>query len=80
MVASGALFLWVLLRAQRGPRVELPPYRFSAPVHAVASVPKALNGFAVWVTLMVALTVANYGVPIFHLMTQKTNVPAVFSH
>jgi len=79
MVASGALFLWVLLRAQRGPRVALPPYRFSAPIHAVVSVPRALNGFTVWVTLMIALTVANYGVPIFHLLSQKTNVPAVFS-
>ena len=40
--------------------------------------PKALNGFAVWVVLMIALTAANYGVPIIQLMAAKTNVPAVY--
>jgi cytochrome c oxidase subunit I len=79
IVASGALFLFVLVTAQRAARVELRPYRFSEPVHRVVFVPAALNGFAIWVTLMVALTVANYGIPILHLMTTKTSVPAVFS-
>jgi cytochrome c oxidase subunit 1 len=74
MVSSGALLLWVLF-----PRIVLPPDRFSIPVHAVVSVPRALNGYAVWVTLMVALTVANYGVPIVHLLTHGTSVPAVYS-
>jgi cytochrome c oxidase subunit I len=78
MVASGALFVVVLFRAHRGPRIELKRYRFSAPLHPVMSVPKALNGFAIWVALMIALTVANYGVPIAALLTAKTNVPAVF--
>jgi cytochrome c oxidase subunit 1 len=78
VVASGTLFLIVLSRAQRGPRVELRPYRFSVPVHPVISVPKSLNGFAIWVTLMIALTIANYGFPIAQLMTAKTNVPAVY--
>jgi cytochrome c oxidase subunit I len=78
MVGSGALFVWVLFQAHHGPRIELKPYRFSAPLHPVVSVPKALNGFAIWVTLMIALTVANYGVPIAALLTAKTNVPAVF--
>lgn len=79
VVASGALFLFVLVMAQRAPRADVRPYRFSEPVHRVVSVPAALNGFAIWVTLMVALTVANYGIPILHLMTAKTSVPAVFS-
>ena len=77
MVCSGALFVVALLRAHRGPRVELPPYRFSESLHAVTSVPKTLNGFAVWVALMIALTIANYGVPIVQLLAAKTNVPAV---
>jgi cytochrome c oxidase subunit 1 len=46
-------------------------------VHAVVTVPRALNGFALWVALMIALTVANYGVPIAELMAAKTSVPAV---
>jgi cytochrome c oxidase subunit 1 len=77
MVASGALLVLVLLRAHRGLRIELRPYRFSAPLYPSISVPKALNGFAIWVTLMIALTIANYGVPIAALLTAKTNVPAV---
>lgn len=78
MVTSGALFVFILLKAHWNARVTLPAYRFSAPMHALLTVPRALNGFAVWVALMIALTVANYGFPIFQLITAKTNVPAVF--
>jgi cytochrome c oxidase subunit 1 len=78
MVISGALFVAILLRAHWSPRTAIAAYRFSSPVHALVTVPKALNGFAVWVILMIALTVANYGVPIFQLMSAKTNVPAVY--
>jgi cytochrome c oxidase subunit I len=78
MVASGALFVAILLRAQWSPRIEVPAYRFSLPAHALVAVPRALNGFAVWVILMIALTLANYGIPIIQLMTAKTNVPAVY--
>jgi cytochrome c oxidase subunit 1 len=78
MVTSGALFVGILLRAHWNVRIELSPYRFSSPVHAQLTVPKALNGFAVWVVLMIALTAANYGVPIIQLMAAKTNVPAVY--
>jgi cytochrome c oxidase subunit 1 len=42
-------------------------------------VPAALNGFALWFVLMVALTVVNYGFPIWQLMQLKTtSVPAVY--
>jgi cytochrome c oxidase subunit 1 len=78
MVTSGALFVVILLKAHWNARMELPPYRFSSPVHALMTVPKALNGFAVWVALMIALTAANYGVPIIQLMAAKTSVPAVY--
>jgi len=38
-----------------------------------------LNGFALWVGMMIALTLLNYGFPIFELATLKgTSVPAVF--
>jgi cytochrome c oxidase subunit 1 len=77
MLTSAALFVTILIRAHGNPRAELPAYRFSAPLHAVVTVPRALNGYALWVTLMIALTVANYGVPILELMAAKTSVPAV---
>jgi cytochrome c oxidase subunit 1 len=43
-------------------------------------VPVALNGFALWIALMIGLTVVNYGYPIVQLMAlPQTSVPAVSS-
>jgi cytochrome c oxidase subunit 1 len=77
MVLSAALFVVILVRGHRGALVALPRYRYSLALHPDAAVPKALNGFAVWVALMIALTLANYGVPIAQLLTARTSVPAV---
>jgi cytochrome c oxidase subunit 1 len=42
-------------------------------------VPIALNGFALWLTLMVGLTLVNYGYPIAQLLAlEGTSVPAVY--
>jgi cytochrome c oxidase subunit 1 len=75
---SGILFVVILARAHLHPQAQLAPYRFSVPVHASARVPKALNGFAVWVCLMIALTLTNYAIPIVELLRANTSVPAVF--
>ena len=41
--------------------------------------PVALNGFALWLTLMIGLTVVNYGYPIAQLLALKGNaIPAVY--
>jgi cytochrome c oxidase subunit I len=77
LVLSGALFIYILLRAHRGATAALSPYTFSIPLHAVHAVPKILNTFGIWVALMIALTLANYGFPIAHLMSLKTSVPAI---
>ncbi len=77
MLISGALFMLILLQSHWQPRVVLTQYRFSATVHPVVSVPRLLNGYSVWIVLMIALTLANYGVPIAALMAVKTSVPAV---
>jgi cytochrome c oxidase subunit I len=78
LLASALLFIIVLLRGHRGARVPLPEFRFSAPVHQPRRVPLALNGFALWLTLMIALTVVNYGYPIAQLMGLKEgSVPAI---
>ncbi len=79
MLVSGGLFVTILARAHWNAREASSVYRFSASVHAVTSVPKALNGFAVWVGLMIALTLANYGIPIAQLLKAGTDVPAVFT-
>jgi len=78
LVLSGALFLIVLVRGQMAARIEPGLYRFSVALREPRTVPAALNGFGLWLGLMVALTIVNYGFPIAHaLATPGTGVPAV---
>ncbi|AWM86564.1 b(o/a)3-type cytochrome-c oxidase subunit 1 [Microvirga sp. 17 mud 1-3] len=79
LVASGVLFLTVLIRGQWAPLTEPGEYRFSTAVHPPVSLPAALNGHALWVCLMIGLTVTNYGFPIMQLLVRpETSVPAVY--
>ena len=77
MVISALIFIYILATARR--RAATPePFTFSIAVHAPARVPAALNGYALWVALMIGLTLVNYGFPIFQLATlPETSVPAV---
>jgi cytochrome c oxidase subunit I len=78
LVVSGLLFLLVLLRGHGAPRITLPEFRFSQPVHVVGRLPLALNSYALWLALMIGLSVINYGYPIAQLASLKqTSVPAV---
>jgi cytochrome c oxidase subunit 1 len=78
LVVSAILFFAVLIRAGRAPRTEQPEYRFSSAVHEPATLPVALNGFRLWLALMISLTVVNYGYPIAQLVVRAdTSVPAV---
>lgn len=77
LVLSGLLFIWILASARRGAVAQPVPYTFSRAVH-VQPVPRSLNGFALWLALMVGLTVINYGVPIVQLASlPETSVPVV---
>jgi cytochrome c oxidase subunit 1 len=79
LVISGLLFLYILASVYRRAPVEAPPYRFSEALHEVVTVPKALNNLGVWFALMVALTLVNYGFPIWQLaQIRETSVPAVY--
>jgi cytochrome c oxidase subunit 1 len=79
LVVSGLLFVYVLARAHFRPATPQESYRFSEALHEHASVPRALNGFAVWFALMVALTLINYGFPIWQLtQIETTSVPAIY--
>jgi len=79
LLISGLLFLYILARSQAQPATDAGPYSFAVPVHPVRSVPLALNTFAIWVALMIGLTVTNYGYPILTLAArQDTSVPAVY--
>jgi cytochrome c oxidase subunit I len=79
LVVSGVLFVYVLASACFRAQSETPSYRFSEALHDGVGVPKALNGFGVWIALMVALTLVNYGFPIWQLAhIKETSVPAVY--
>jgi cytochrome c oxidase subunit I len=79
VLISGVLFIVVLIRGQLAPRVDPGQYRFSVAMHAPRTLPAALNSFALWVGLMLALTVTNYGFPIAHLIgLPDAAVPAIY--
>jgi cytochrome c oxidase subunit 1 len=75
LLVSGLLFLFILATAHRQPATNSGEYRFSVPVHPVRSVPLALNTFAIWVALMIGLTVTNYGYPILTLVARAQHLP-----
>ena len=79
LVASMLLLLLILLRAQLGTTAAtVAPFEFSRAIRVPLRVPPALNGFGLWIGLMVALTAVNYGVPIVQLATSAAGVvPAV---
>ncbi len=79
LVISGFLFLAILYRGQFGERNEPGSYSFAQALHMPQKVPAALNGYALWVALMIGLTVTNYGYPILQLaLRNDTSVPAVY--
>ncbi|RQH06967.1 b(o/a)3-type cytochrome-c oxidase subunit 1 [Paraburkholderia dinghuensis] len=82
LVISGALFVYILAKAQFGSasRTEHAPapFEFATCAYPVERVPVALNSFGLWVALMIGLTVVNYSVPIAQLLfLPQTSVPAV---
>jgi len=78
LLVSAALFIVVLIRGHLAPRTAEQEYRFSVAVHPPKTVPVALNGYGLWVGLMLLLTAINYGFPIAHLMSrQDTSVPVI---
>ncbi|MDE2380366.1 b(o/a)3-type cytochrome-c oxidase subunit 1 [Bradyrhizobium sp.] len=79
LLISGLLFLVILARGMRQGATDAGVWRFSVPVHPVRAVPLALNSYAIWVALMIGLTVTNYGYPILTLATRAdTSVPAIY--
>ena len=77
LVISALLFVFILVRARKS-AVQPDPFAFSVSLDAGVKTPVALNGFGIWVGMMIALTVVNYGFPIAQLAVLKdTNVPAI---
>ncbi len=77
LVISAALFIFVLATRRKTARA-LIPYTFSEAVHAPAHTPIALNTFGLWVAMMMALTLVNYGYPIVQLASiEQASVPII---
>ena len=77
LVISAALFLYILVSPKMA-LAPVPPYEFSKAVHPDAKTPRVLNGLGLWVAMMIALTVVNYGYPIVQLaMTSQAYVPII---
>ena len=77
LVISAFLFIFILAHARKGSRTP-EPYTFSLPIHAGGRTPVALNGFGLWVAMMIGLTVVNYGYPIAQLASLKeASVPVI---
>jgi cytochrome c oxidase subunit 1 len=79
LLAAGLLFVAILLAGHFAERRTPEPYRFAVALHAPAAVPAALNGYALWIALMIGLTVTNYGFPIAQLaLGGGMSVPVVY--
>jgi cytochrome c oxidase subunit I len=79
LVVSAFLLVFILARAHRSAAKRTPePYTFSAVAHAGGRTPVVLNGFGLWVAMMIGLTVVNYGFPIAQLAILKdASVPVI---
>ncbi len=82
LVVSAVLLVWILASAHLKSRATTSaapaPFTFSHAAHPVAHTPALLNGLGLWVVMMIALTLVNYGVPIAQLAVLKDAwVPAI---
>jgi cytochrome c oxidase subunit I len=70
LVFSALLLLGILLASHRRPLGSVPPLTFALALSPPRRLPASLNSFAVWMLLVVGLTVANYGYPIAQFLLQ----------
>ena len=77
LVFSAFLLVMILLASHRQPVAAIPPLTFALALHPERKLPVSLNSFGVWMLLVVALTIANYGYPLVQLLGQPgASVPA----
>ena len=67
LVVSGVLLVYVLATARKASGAPVAAFTFSRMAHPGGATPALLNGFALWVVMMIALTLVNYGFPIVQL-------------
>jgi cytochrome c oxidase subunit I len=78
LLASGILLVVNLAAAHRRHGAAVAPFTFSRTAHAGGHTPVVLNGFGLWLALMIGLSVVNYGYPIVQLASLKeASVPVI---
>jgi cytochrome c oxidase subunit I len=78
LLASGVLLVYTLATAARRKVDVVSPFSFARAAPHGALAPLALNGFALWVAMMIGLTVVNYGYPIVQLaLLDEAYVPVI---
>jgi cytochrome c oxidase subunit 1 len=78
LVVSALILVYILAAAHWRPKTTPQPFTFSAMAHPGGRTPVALNGFGLWVAMMIGLTVVNYGFPIAQLaMLKEASVPVI---
>ncbi|MDB5817794.1 MAG: cytochrome oxidase subunit [Rhizobacter sp.] len=79
LVVSAVILVYILASAHRRTSIERPAaFTFSRPAHEGGHTPVVLNGFRLWVAMMIGLTIVNYGYPIAQLaMLKEASVPVI---
>jgi cytochrome c oxidase subunit I len=77
LLLSAILLIFILIRSHFGERTVETPLRYALAVNPPAHVPSALNGFALWNTILLVLMLVAYGYPIGQFALLKPHsVPA----
>jgi cytochrome c oxidase subunit 1 len=73
LLLSALLLIWNLYRTHQNPEREAQPQiEYAEPVHPVLTLPKPLNGFALWNWIILIYIVASYGYPIAQFFMLNT--------
>lgn len=77
LVISALIFVFILATPKRSATAPAP-FTFSESIHSPAHTPVALNSLGLWVAMMIALTIVNYGYPIVQLASlPEASVPVI---
>ncbi len=78
LLIAAILLIVILVRSHFGERTADEPMHYALAVNPPVKVPPALNGFALWNTIVLALMIVAYGYPIgqFFFLRQHS-VPAI---
>jgi cytochrome c oxidase subunit I len=78
LLVAATLLIIILVRSHLGDRSLVEPLRYALAVNPPRQVPSALNGFALWNTIVLVLMLVAYGYPIGQFFfLQRHSVPAI---